>query len=228
MADFINQIIAELWYNWDMAEVLDKIIAIINKRRFKEDDKYLDKILAEYKNKKENYEEFRLAVHKTIEAILEEEGYKFQILSRIKTPESLIEKLLRKREKGLFYNSIEEVEDIVGIRVIFYTDRDKKSFIEKMSKESDGYFQIREKEKSSGYRATHIIMSFGKKRIKLPEYKNFRGLRSEVQVTSMLHHAWAEIEHDLIYKDVSGLRHRNPDKYKYFKKKIIYIFYKYI
>ncbi len=209
-------------------QVMDKIIAILNPKRWKKEDEYLDNILAEYKSKKGSYDEFRIAAHKTIKALLEESGYKFQILSRTKSEVSLAEKLVRKKERGVFYHSIEEVEDVVGIRVIFYTERDKEGFIERLEREIDGFMRIEEKEQRSGYRATHVIMSFGPKRLNLSEYKHFKGLKSEVQLTSILHHAWAEIEHDLIYKDVSDLKNKDPEKFELLKHKMGELLDKYI
>ncbi len=38
------------------------------------------------------------------------------------------------------------------------------------------------------------------KRIILNEYKRFKGLKCEIQLTSALYHAWSEIEHDIFYK----------------------------
>jgi len=39
----------------------------------------------------------------------------------------------------------------------------------------------------------------------LPEYKRFSGLVAEIQVRTILQHAWAEIEHDIQYKAISAL-----------------------
>ncbi len=47
---------------------------------------------------------------------------------------------------------------------------------------------------------THVLVQFGKKRLRLIEYQNFAGLKWELQLTSALYHAWSEIEHDLFYK----------------------------
>ena len=37
----------------------------------------------------------------------------------------------------------------------------------------------------------------------MPEYARFKGINFEVQIRSILQHTWAEIEHDLQYKDES-------------------------
>ncbi|OGI82939.1 hypothetical protein A3I95_03010 [Candidatus Nomurabacteria bacterium RIFCSPLOWO2_02_FULL_44_12] len=210
------------------ARMIDKIIALLNPQRHKGEKSYLSTILTEYKNKRPNYEEFRIAAHRALEALLKEGEYKYQIISRTKTHERLEEKLLRKKEHGIFYHSVEEVEDLVGIRIIFYTERDKEKFVKKIKNEIGGFMKIEERVKDNGYRATHIIMSFGRKRLNLSEYKQFRGLKSEVQITSILHHAWAEIEHDLIYKDINNLKIRDPEKFELTKQKIHLLLEKYI
>ncbi len=208
--------------------LMDRIIAFLNPKRHKGEKSYLADILAEYKNKRPNYEEFRLAAHKALEALLREDDYKYQIVSRTKTPERLEEKLLRKIRDGIYYHSVEEVEDLVGIRIIFYTEKEKERFTKRIKEEIGGFMKIEERKKENGYRSIHIIMTFGPKRLKLSEYKHFRGLRSEIQLTSILHHAWAEIEHDLIYKDINNLKIRNPDKFESMRQQINSLLDKYI
>jgi hypothetical protein len=38
-------------------------------------------------------------------------------------------------------------------------------------------------------------------RAKLPEYAKFKGLRCEIQIHTILNHAWSETSHDILYKD---------------------------
>ena len=207
--------------------LIDNIIAMFNSRH-KDEKVYVEGILTDYKNKRPGYEEFRVAAHKTLEALLEESGYTYQIFSRTKIPERLEEKLIRKRAEGVYYYSVEDIEDLVGIRVVFYTERDKEKFIKKIKNEIGGFLKVKERNKQNGYKATHIIMSFGRKRLKLSEYKHFRGFKSEIQITSILHHAWAEIEHDLIYKDINNLKIKNPEKFESMKQKMKGLMEKYI
>jgi hypothetical protein len=39
---------------------------------------------------------------------------------------------------------------------------------------------------------------------RLPEYARFAGLHCEIQVQTILNHAWSETSHDIIYKDNLG------------------------
>jgi hypothetical protein len=51
------------------------------------------------------------------------------------------------------------------------------------------------------------VVRLGINRNKLPEYKKFAGLTAEIQVRTVLQHAWAEIEHDIRYKSTSTIPH---------------------
>lgn len=46
----------------------------------------------------------------------------------------------------------------------------------------------------------HKIVSLSESRTCLSEYRNYKGLKAEIQIRSILQHAWAEMEHDLGYK----------------------------
>ena len=48
----------------------------------------------------------------------------------------------------------------------------------------------------------------GSNRRKLSEYKKFDGLVAEIQIRTVLQHAWAEIEHDIRYKSTSTIPKR--------------------
>lgn len=56
-----------------------------------------------------------------------------------------------------------------------------------------------------GYLSLHFIARLSDGRVELVEYRRFKGLRFEIQIRSILQHAWAEIEHDLGYKSASGV-----------------------
>src|SRR5262249_19177482 len=47
-----------------------------------------------------------------------------------------------------------------------------------------------------GYSALNFVCGHLPKRLADVEYKKFSGIRCEIQVTSILRHAWAEIEHE--------------------------------
>lgn len=57
-----------------------------------------------------------------------------------------------------------------------------------------------EKYDPKGYRGTHIIFRLDGERSKLVEYRKYAGFKCEIQVSTILFHAWSEVEHDIIYK----------------------------
>ncbi|MBP8298336.1 MAG: hypothetical protein KAX84_19660 [Burkholderiales bacterium] len=174
---------------------------------------YERRILAEYKNKRHLYEEFGVAVYKLLDLFLKEGNFRYQLAYRTKAPEGLREKLVRKATQGIWYEHLDDIEDLAGLRVVFYSDKSKSRFLSAIRDEISGTMRFEERTSKSGYDATHVVVSFGPKRLELSEYKHFKGMKSEIQVTTILRHAWAEIEHDLVYKDISGLRKRDPEKF---------------
>jgi hypothetical protein len=51
-----------------------------------------------------------------------------------------------------------------------------------------------------GYQSKHLLVTLGEDRSKLVENAAFKQLVCEVQVRTLLQHAWAEMEHDIQYK----------------------------
>lgn len=156
-----------------------------------------------YDKNKLLYEQFSEEVEEIIIKILNTQGVPYQSVShRVKEKDSY----LKKCNKEKYANPIEEITDVFGIRVIAYTNRDVLRTCEILKKE----FLIDEKrsiDKATvletdkvGYRSVHYILQLNGNRTKLAEYAAFKGLKCEVQVRTLLQHAWAEIEHDRNYK----------------------------
>lgn len=133
--------------------------------------------------------------------------YPHQICSRLKNRTSLEKKILR---KGLKYKNIDDITDIVGLRIISYFEDeiddiakiineefkiDVENSIDKRQIDSDKF----------GYRSLHFVVSFNRDRIKLKEYALYDNIKFEIQIRSILQHSWAEIEHDLGYKGASEI-----------------------
>lgn len=124
---------------------------------------------------------------------------------RLKTESSFVEKLSRKADT---IHSIQDVTDLLGFRIICYYSDD-------VDRICDGLKQIFDLDiKKSvdkrkllaatqfGYMAVHCICS-------LREQNGFPAplcaCKFEIQVKTVLQHAWAEIEHDLGYKTEFGI-----------------------
>lgn len=130
----------------------------------------------------------------------------FKIESRTKSVESFEDKVRRKNK----YNDLNEVTDLAGIRIITFLESDvdkiaeliKAEFIvDKINSIDKRDLEINE----FGYRSLHMVVSLNGRRERLHEYKRFKGLKFEIQIRSILQHAWAEIEHDIGYKGKTAL-----------------------
>ena len=119
------------------------------------------------------------------------------ITLRVKTRASVAAKLARPDRT---YHSLWDLTDLVGLRVITYFE----DGVDRVGRLLEAHLPVDfqhsvDKRKSSaddrfGYRSLHYVC-------RMPaEDSRDNQLRYEVQVRTLLEHAWAEIEHDLGYK----------------------------
>lgn len=102
--------------------------------------------------------------------------------------------------------------DLAGTRLIFYTNNDVERFLAsalirenfEVEEDSTKVHHPTPENKDAQYRAVHYTIRLREERIRLPEYAKFAGLRCEVQVQTILNHAWSETSHDILYKDKLG------------------------
>ncbi|MGE3153504.1 MAG: hypothetical protein AB7G48_07075 [Nitrospiraceae bacterium] len=102
--------------------------------------------------------------------------------------------------------------DLAGARLIFYTNNDVDRFV--ASPLFHENFEIEEnstrihhptpENQGAQYRAIHYTVRLREDRLRLPEYARFAGLRCEIQVQTILEHAWSETSHDIVYKNKLG------------------------
>ena len=110
---------------------------------------------------------------------------------RVKTEKSLAGKL---ELKGAKYKSIEDVTDLVGIRIItFYTDE-----VDKVAAIAKHIFDIDWEE--SVDKRKHQLTSFGYNSLHYICRLKTGGPRFELQMRTALQHVWSTIEHDIGYK----------------------------
>jgi putative GTP pyrophosphokinase len=156
------------------------------------------------------YQQLVQRVKPIIETALKSEDIIYSdIQLRIKGFESFKEKIVRKK-----YLGPENVEDLLGCRIICYVLSD----IERISNIIQENFHIHNLEDKSrnlgtskiGYRTVHFIVSLKDSRTRLPEYSAFKDLNFEIQLRTILEHAWAKIEHGRNYKFKGNL----PNKIK--------------
>lgn len=125
------------------------------------------------------------------------------IKTRIKSPDSIIEKLIRKNLL-LNINSIEKnINDIAGIRIVCSFIDDVYFLADCLAKQDDvKIIEVKDyikSPKANGYRSLHII-------IEIPIFlqKEKRMMKVEVQLRTIAMEFWSSLEHKLRYKkDIS-------------------------
>lgn len=162
---------------------------------------YQEKIMQTYFSQYPLYLRLGENVKEALENFLTEK--KIEIVSvnyRIKR----LEKFLQKIERKKYDNPFEQMNDICGIRIICYFQDDIKNIEEIIRKE----FEVVEREDKIenspphkfGYRSNHFVLKIKKAWTKTPNYRGLDNLKIELQIRTVLMHAWAEIEHKLAYK----------------------------
>lgn len=126
------------------------------------------------------------------------------VTSRIKTPQSILNKMQRKKYALNYKNMIDSINDIAGVRVVCPLKSDIKK-IKRLLKEIPDIDIIEEKDyirkpKKSGYSEYHLIME-------IPvNYKEHDILvKVELQIRTMAMDFWATVEHKARYKTKNKL-----------------------
>ena len=121
------------------------------------------------------------------------------IKTRLKSPESILEKLHRKNHPVTVDSIEQNLNDIAGVRVICAFPSDIYQLEEAFLKQDDIRLVERKdyiaKPKSNGYRSLHLIVEIP---IFLHDHK--RMMRVEVQFRTISMDWWASLEHKIRYK----------------------------
>ncbi len=130
---------------------------------------------------------------------------------RAKEIESLRRRLA---EEGKLSTQALELDrrDLAGVRIIFYTNNDVNRFIQsslihdnfEVEPDSTKIYHPTPEKQGEQYRGIHYTVRLCADQIRLPEHSQFAGLRCEIQIQTILEHAWAETSHDILYKNKMG------------------------
>lgn len=161
-------------------------------------------LVRQYQAEQADYEALRAAAVAHLGGLLQEAGLNIHhITGRVKKPQSLHDKLQRKAGR---YHALDDVTDLVGVRVITYFESD----VNVVSRLVERVYQVdwnNSSDKSKmhdpdrfGYMGVHYVVTADPA---TPEFRDLPlvGVPFEIQIRSILQHAWAEIEHDLGYKN---------------------------
>lgn len=132
------------------------------------------------------------------------------ISARMKTPDSIYKKLLKKGLDLTIEAARQELSDLFGVRiVVMYLDDIYR--VAGLLKKSAGMTLLYEKDyiknpKRSGYRGLHLI--FG---VDVFHRGEIRQEKCEVQIRTMAMDSWSSLEHQLIYKNSYAATDINKD-----------------
>jgi putative GTP pyrophosphokinase len=118
------------------------------------------------------------------------------IVSRIKTPESAMEKLQRKGYPTNVESALKNIHDVVGIRIVCAFLDDVYEVAEWI-RQIEIFDIVEEKDyikspKENGYRSLHFL-------IVLNQGEN-KGVKAEIQIRTIAIDFWATLEHKMKYK----------------------------
>jgi len=160
----------------------------------------IDAFVMLYKREVDFYDEVAKHVKGLLEKALQSAGIRALVTSRAKTPNSVHKKLL-KRDREHHYQSLqdiyEDIHDLAGVRVSLYLPADQDAvgqIIQQMFTEvrpPKHFPEDRSPDDLPGYVATHYLVQ---------GEGDYADASVEIQVASVLMHAWAEVTHDLAYK----------------------------
>ncbi len=156
-------------------------------------DQHIQSILEEYRRDLPLFKKAASDVSAQIREVLSKAGVMVAAVeSRVKTEASLIGKL---EHKGGKYKSLADITDILGLRVItFYLDD-----VGKVASALDRIFTI-DWDNSVDKRKLLEIDTFGYLSLHYICYLKDTPYRFEVQMRTILQHAWANMNHDTGYK----------------------------
>lgn len=109
------------------------------------------------------------------------------------------------RNSPKYSDPLRDITDLAGVRVITYFP-ETLNLVDKIIREE---FEVVEKSNKGdillsqgkfGYQSIHYLVKINSSRSSLSEYSRYAERVVEIQVRTILQHAWAEIEHDIQYK----------------------------
>ncbi|MBQ8138437.1 MAG: GTP pyrophosphokinase family protein [Lachnospiraceae bacterium] len=136
------------------------------------------------------------------------------ICSRIKSKESIIDKMQKKGLPFTISALLENIKDIAGIRVICPFIEDVYFVARMLVKQPDiEVLEVKDyirEPKDNGYRSLHLIVS---DRVNFSNVS--RGVTVEIQIRTIAMDFWASTEHQLRYKKETNFTKEAHDKLKY-------------
>lgn len=151
-----------------------------------------------------SYQNFSRLIALEIESALKGQGLMscvHQITNRTKSPERFEEKCGRKRYRDPF----REMKDLSAVRVITLFEADTVLVSEAICDHfvidlEHSHIRAPKSARQLSYRTIHLVAGLSDETASKTEFSGFAEVQVEIQIRSVLQHAWAEIDHDSRYK----------------------------
>jgi ppGpp synthetase/RelA/SpoT-type nucleotidyltranferase len=164
-----------------------------------------DALVRQFQDKRQLYEAFTVRLRTLLEDLLEAADIRVHLIEgRTKEVASLAEKVCRPGKT--YQQSIDEIPDLSGLRIIAYYIDDVDTIAELIKAEfdvdSESSIDKRQllEENEFGYLSVHFVVRLHPNRAAQTEWCKFHGIKAEIQVRTVLQHSWAAISHLLQYK----------------------------
>jgi ppGpp synthetase/RelA/SpoT-type nucleotidyltranferase len=162
-------------------------------------------LLEDYRDLIPKYRLLQQVVMEKLGELVKKSGIELNSMeSRIKTEKSLAGKLQRKGSK---YQSIYNITDIIGARIITFYNED----VDRIASMAETLFDIDwsnsiDKRKmhqydSFGYNSLHYICKLPKTLYYNEKFPELNDIPFELQMRTALQHVWSAIQHDIGYKN---------------------------
>jgi putative GTP pyrophosphokinase len=157
---------------------------------------------AEYAQLRPRYQKLENSLRRDLLAALQDAGVSVLTLeSRVKTFDSLWAKAQRKG----YTSPLDEATDLCGIRIICYYPADVTRVTQVIGHELDVVESVDKADsllpEQFGYLSLHFLVSPKQHMLQTVSYRGLDNLVAEIQVRTLFQHAWAELSHELSYKN---------------------------
>lgn len=176
----------------------------------------VDEFIGRYQKEYDFYDQAARLVAQTLDSHLQAAGIRSIVTSRAKSVGRL-EPKVRDRLARKNYQRVDDIYDdiidLAGVRVALYFPAQRHQ-VEQMigdlfilsepKKEFPDGSKATYAKRFAGYSAAHYRARLRESTLNDTQ-KRYAEARVEIQVASVLMHAWAEVEHDLVYKPLQGM-----------------------
>lgn len=126
------------------------------------------------------------------------------IKTRIKTPDSIINKLKKQNHSLTYKSMVDNINDIAGIRIVTKTRNDVYKIRDVLEQDSNISI-LKEKDyikkpKKSGYSSLHLITE-----VPIETQKQKVYVKAEIQIRTAAMDMWSNLEHEIKYKSKNSI-----------------------